>query len=96
MANDWNDVRYELDNSSKFAEIYNSPYYEDAVYDKFSDAEYERRRNLAREKMKELSLDAIIFPGGMNNWSYGAGVKWITGLHDKRGISQYAILPLRG
>jgi Xaa-Pro aminopeptidase len=96
MPNDWNDVRYELDNSSKFAEIYNSPYYEDAVYDKFSDAEYERRWNLAREKMKELDLDAILFPGGTNNWSFGAGVKWLSGLHDKRAISQYVVLPLSG
>ncbi|OGO19337.1 MAG: hypothetical protein A2Z14_01405 [Chloroflexi bacterium RBG_16_48_8] len=96
MPNDWNDVRYNLDVSSNFTEIYNSPYYTDAVYDKFSEAEYQRRYSLAREKMKREGVDALLLTGGSNNWSYGAGVNWTSGLLDKRGISQYVVLPLEG
>ena len=48
MANDWNDIRYKLDDSERFDAIYNSPWYSDAVYDKFSAAEYERRHTAAR------------------------------------------------
>src|SRR4030067_3104185 len=96
MLNDWNDVRYNLDVSSNFTEIYNSPYYTDAVYDKFSEAEYQRRYSLAREKMKREGVDALLLTGGSNNWSCGAGVNWASGLLDKRGISQYVVLPLEG
>ena len=96
MPNDWNVVRYNLDKTENFTEIYNSPYYTDAVYDKFSDAEYERRHTLAREMMKRENLDALILPGGSNNRSHGAGVKWTSGLYDKRAISQYVVLPLEG
>jgi Xaa-Pro aminopeptidase len=96
MPNDWNAVRYELDRSENFSEIYNSPYYTDTVYDKFSDAEYERRYALARERMRQEKLDALILPGGANNRSHGAGVKWTSGLYDRRAISQYVVLPLEG
>jgi Xaa-Pro dipeptidase len=96
MPNDWNDVRYNLDVSANFSEIFNSPYYTDAIYDKFSETEYERRYKLAREKMKREGVDALILTGGSNNWSFGAGVNWSSGLLDKRGISQYVVLPLEG
>jgi hypothetical protein len=47
-ANDWNRIRHALDNSGNFDAIFNSPWYADAVYAKFSDAEYARRHEAAR------------------------------------------------
>lgn len=96
MANDWNRVRYALDKSENFKEICNSPYYTDTVYDKFSDAEFERRHALAREKMARDGLDALILPGGSNVWSLGAGVTWACGLMEDRAMLQYVVLPRQG
>ncbi|HKA46248.1 MAG TPA: M24 family metallopeptidase [Burkholderiales bacterium] len=95
-ANDWNKVRRELDNSEHFEAIYNSPWYADAVYEKFSDAEYARRHAAARELMARDGYDAIIFTGGPDIYSHGAGVTWGSGLYDERGMVQYLVLPLKG
>jgi hypothetical protein len=46
--NDWNEVRRELDKSDNFEAIVNSPWYADAVYEKFSDEEFARRHAAAR------------------------------------------------
>jgi Xaa-Pro aminopeptidase len=96
MPNDWNEVRYTLDKSENFAEICNSPWYSDAIYDKFSDAEYERRHNAARELMARDGLDAIILTGSPNIYSLGSGITWGSGLIDERGMAQYMILPKVG
>lgn len=96
MANDWNEVRYHLDKSKNFTEIYNSPWYLDAVYERFSDQEYERRYRLAREKMGRDELDAILFTGGMGGWSFGAGVSWTSGMLEDRAMCQYVVLPFKG
>jgi Xaa-Pro aminopeptidase len=96
MANDWNEVRYHLDKSENFREICNSPWYSDAVYDKFSEAEYARRHNLAREKMAREGLDALILTGSPNIYSMGGGVTWASGLIDERGLAQYLLLPRQG
>jgi len=96
MPNDWNKVRYELDKSENFKEICNSPWYTDAVYNKFSDAEFSRRHALAREKMNRDGLDALILSGGSNTWSLGAGVTWASGLIEERAMLQYVVLPRQG
>ncbi len=96
MPNDWNKVRYDLDKSENFKEICNSPWYSDAKYDKFSDAEFARRHALAREKMTRDGLDALIMPGGSNTWSFGSGVTWASGLIEERAMLQYVILPCQG
>jgi Xaa-Pro dipeptidase len=96
MANDWTKVRYDLDISANFGAIYNSPWYTDAVYDKFSDAEFARRHALAREKMARDGLDALILPGSPNVWSFGAGVTWASGLIEERAMCQYVVLPREG
>ncbi len=96
MPNDWNQVRYNLDKSENFEEICNSPWYSDAVYDKFSDAEYARRHSLAREKMARDNLDALILTGSPNIYSMGGAVTWASGLIDERGMCQYMILPRVG
>ena len=91
--NDWNEVRYDLDKSDNFGAIFNSPWYSDAVYDKFSDAEFARRHAHARELMTRDRLDALILTGGPDIYSHGSGVTWGSGLIDERGMCQYLILP---
>ena len=96
QANDWTKVRYALDKSANFNEICNSPWYTDAVYEKFSDAEYARRHAAARELMARDGLDALILCGSPNIYSHGSGVTWGCGLIDARGMAQYMVLPLKG
>jgi Xaa-Pro aminopeptidase len=96
MANNWKELRYELDKSENFREIYNSPWYSDTVYEKFSDAEYQRRYALAREVMARDGFDAYIFTGGQNIYSMGGAVSWATGLFDDRGMCQYVVFPKEG
>lgn len=96
MANDWNEVRYNLDVSANFAAISNSPWYSDAVYDKFSPAEYQRRYQHARQLMSRDKLDALILTGGQNIYSMGGAVTWATGLIDQRGMCQYVVFPKEG
>lgn len=96
MANDWNEVRYDLDKPGNFDSIYNSPWYTDAVYDKFSDAEYERRHSHARRIMEREGLDALILTGSPNIYSIGRFVTWATGLIDDRAMCQYVALPRNG
>lgn len=96
VANDWNEVRYELDKSANFHAICNSPWYTDAVYEKFSAAEFARRHALARELMARDGLDALILCGSPNIYSHGSGVTWGCGLIDGRGMVQYLILPRAG
>lgn len=96
MANDWNEIRYRLDDSERFDDIYDSPWYTDAVYDKFSDEEYKRRHAAARAVMQRDKLDALIFCGSPNIYSHGAGVTWGSGLFDLRGMCQYLLIPREG
>ncbi len=96
MANDWNEARYELDKSANFVEIVNSPWYSDAAYDKFSDAEIARRHALARDKMAREGVDALILTGSPNIYSMGGAVTWASGLIDERGMCQYLLLPREG
>ncbi len=96
MDNDWNTVRRELDKSDNFEAICNSPWYTDAVYEKFSDAEFARRHAAARKLMERDGLDALILTGGPDIYSHGSGVTWGAGLIDERAMCQYMVLPLKG
>jgi Xaa-Pro dipeptidase len=96
MAKDWNEVRHNLDSSTNFASIYNSPYYEDAVYDKFSEGEYQRRYAHARRIMERDGFDALLLSGGQSIYRTGDAVTWATGLIDARGMCQYAVFPKEG
>jgi Xaa-Pro aminopeptidase len=93
MDNDWNQVRRELDKSDNFEAICNSPWYADAVYEKFSDAEFARRHEAARKLMTRDGLDALILTGGPDIYSHGGAVAWGAGLIDDRGMCQYLVLP---
>jgi len=96
MENDWNVVRRELDKSDNFEAIRNSPWYADAVYNKFSDAEFARRHEAARKLMARDGLDALILTGGPDIYSHGSGVTWGAGLIDERAMCQYLVLPSTG
>ena len=54
----WEVVRTKLDQSLPFANMRDTPYYRDAVYEQFSAEEYERRYAALRAKMREHKLDA--------------------------------------
>ncbi len=95
-ANDWNAVRFDLDNSANFDAIFNSPWYTDAVYEKFSDEEFARRHALARELMARDGYAALLLCGSPNIYSHGSGVTWGCGLIDARGMAQYMVLPRHG
>jgi Xaa-Pro aminopeptidase len=96
MPTDWNEVRHELDTSFNYADITNTPWYADAEYDRFSDAEFHRRHDAARSRMERERLDALILTGSPNIYSLGSGVTWGCGLIDDRGMCQYLVLPREG
>src|SRR5438067_8149887 len=75
----WEAVRGKLDQALPFANMRDTPYYRDAVYEQFSKREYQRRYAALREKMREHKLDAVIVPGGPSHWSFGGGMLWLTG-----------------
>ena len=70
----WKEARTRLDQNGPFSNMYDTPYYRDAVYDQFSKAEYARRHAALREKMREHKLDCVIVPGGPSHWSFGGGM----------------------
>lgn len=89
----FNSIRSELDSSANFANFTDSPYYEDAVYPKFSDQEYARRYSLLREYMKKNNLDAMVVCGGPNHWSACYGMGWLTNhTREWHGISNYLVV----
>ncbi|OGO20719.1 MAG: hypothetical protein A2Z14_01135 [Chloroflexi bacterium RBG_16_48_8] len=96
MAKDWNEIRHHLDHSTNFSSIYNSPYYSDSIYEKFSDAEYRRRYANVRKIMERDGFDALLLTGGQSIYRPGDAVTWATGLLDARGMCQYAIFPFEG
>lgn len=96
MPTDWNEVRYDLDSSANYGDIYNTPWFSDAEYDTFSDAEYARRHAAARALMDRDGFDALLLTGGQNIYSMGSGVTWGSGLVDDRGAIQYLVLPREG
>jgi Xaa-Pro dipeptidase len=92
----WNDVRTRLDQNGPFSNMYDTPYYRDAVYDHFSKAEYARRHAALREKMREHKLDCVIVPGGPSHWSFGGGMQWLTGHWEWHAVASYVVMPLVG
>jgi len=75
----WPIVRDKLDQSLPFANMRDTPYYRDCVWEQFSAGEYKRRYESLRAKMREHKLDAVVVPGGPSHWSFGAGMTWLTG-----------------
>ncbi len=92
----WEQVRGKLDQSLPFANMRDTPYYRDAVWEQFSKAEYDRRYRALREKMREQKLDVLIVPGGPSHWSFGGGMLWLTGHWEWHALSSYVLVPLEG
>src|SRR5260221_5251498 len=90
----WEQVRKRLDQNTPFSNMYETPYYRDAVYDHFSKQEYQRRYRALREKMREHKLDCVIVPGGPSHWSFGGGMQWLTGHWEWHAIASYVVVPL--
>src|SRR5438552_32755 len=90
----WEQVRQRLDQNAPFSNMYETPYYRDAVYDHFSKQEYQRRYRALRDKMREHNLDCVIVPGGPSHWSFGGGMQWLTGHWEWHAVASYVVVPL--
>jgi Xaa-Pro aminopeptidase len=90
-------VNDTFDKTEHYANITGTPWYRDAEYETFSEAEYERRYALLRKKMVERGVDCVIAPGGGNNWGFGGALVWLSGLRMRdTALAQYVIFPLEG
>src|SRR6201991_1194650 len=92
----WEEVRTRLDQNAPFSNMYETPYYRDAVYDHFSKQEYQRRYAALRDKMREQKLDCVIVPGGPSHWSFGGGMLWLRGHWEWHALASYVLVPLSG
>ena len=90
----WEVVRSKLDQALPFANMRETPYYRNAIYEQFSKQEYARRYAALRAKMREHKLDAIIVPGGPSHWSFGGGMLWLTGHWEWHALCCYVVVPL--
>jgi Xaa-Pro aminopeptidase len=92
----WEVVRTKLDQAIPFANMRDTPYYRDCVWEQFSAKEYARRYAALRDKMREHKLDAIVAAGGPSHWSFGAGMLWLTGHVEWHALASYVLVPLDG
>lgn len=95
-SRDFADVRTALDSNANFADVVNTGWYADAVFDRFSDAEYQRRYDAVYAVMDEQGLDALIVGGGPNHWSAGGGMLWLTGHFEWHAMACYLLVPRHG
>jgi Xaa-Pro aminopeptidase len=89
-------IPVRLDSKRDFGRLQGTRYYEDAVYEKFSDAEIARRYAAVRDKMTRLGVDALIVTGGPSHWSFGGGMRWLTNHWEWHAMSVYLLVPLEG
>ena len=92
----WDVVRSKLDQSLPFANMRDTPYYRDCLWEQFSAGEYKRRYESLRAKMREHKLDAVVVPGGPSHWSFGAGMTWLTGHWEWHALCCYVLVPRDG
>jgi len=92
----FSEIKNRLDDWRAFNNMVDSPYYRDAVYEQFSQAEYARRYEALRKKMHSRSLDCVIVPGGPNHWSFGGGMLWLSGHWEWHAMANYVVFPLDG
>lgn len=97
MTYPFDQVARNLDDLTGYAQISGTPWYHDAAYETFSDAEFERRYALLREKMIERGVECVIAPGTGSNWGFGAALVWLSGLRLREAaLAQYVVFPLEG
>jgi Xaa-Pro aminopeptidase len=92
----FSEIRNRLDDWRVFNNMVDSPYYRDAVYEQFSPAEYDRRYQALRKKMRSRGLDCVIVPGGPNHWSFGGGMLWLSGHWEWHAMANNVVFPLQG
>jgi Xaa-Pro dipeptidase len=92
----WSELSSRIDNNKAFNAMSGTPYFREAVYEQFSREEYARRYAAIRGKMRELSLDAAIVPGGPSHWSFGGGMLWLSGHWEWHALAAYVLVPLEG
>ena len=95
-AVDFADAHSAIDDMGNFANLANTGWHHDAVYETFSDAEYRRRFEAVHARMDSLGLDALIVGGGPSHWSSGGGMLWLTGHWEWHGLACYVLVPRRG
>ena len=93
---DFEEARGRLDERAYFGDMRDTPYYREAVYPTFTDAEYERRYAATREKMDRLGLDVLVAPGGPYHWSFGGGMRWLSGHTGWHAMVEYLVVPMAG
>lgn len=96
MGHSFTEFRDSLDSSKVFADITGTGWYDDAVYERFSAAEYDRRYAATRARMDALGVDALIVGGGPNHWTFGGGMLWLTGHWEWHGMACYLLVPREG
>lgn len=94
-ATDFAEARSAIDDMGNFANLANTGWHHDAVYDTFSDAEYRRRYEAVYAQMDVLGLDALIVGGGPSHWSSGGGMLWLTGHWEWHAMACYVLVPRR-
>lgn len=92
----FSDVGHKLDQGKYYGDVRQTGWHRDAVYEKFSRAEFERRYKLTRQAMASRGLDCIIVPGSIHAMSMGQGLVWLTGHLDIRTAAHYVVVPLAG
>jgi Xaa-Pro aminopeptidase len=93
---DFEGVRSALDDSRTFANVVNTGWHHDAVYEQFSDDEYRRRYSAVAAAMESLGLDALVVGGGPSHWSSGGGMLWLTGHFEWHALACYLFVPRLG
>jgi Xaa-Pro aminopeptidase len=97
MTYKFEQVVRKLDSTTSYAQIAETPWYRDAEYETFSEAEIERRYALLREKMIEREVEGVIAPGCGNNWGFGGALVWLSGLQLREAATaQYVVFPFEG
>ena len=97
MTYKFEQVARNLDSTTSYAQIAETPWYGDAAYETFSAAEFERRYALLRKKMIERGVECVIAPGCGNNWGFGAALVWLSGMQLREAaMAQYVVFPLKG
>ena len=90
------EIEIQLDDWRVFDNMVDSPYYRDAVYEKLSDTEYQRRYQALRSKMRERGLGLRRSPGGPNHSSFGGGMLWLSGHWEWHAMAVSVVFPLDG
>jgi len=89
-------IPVRLDVGANFGRLSGTRLTEDAVYEKFSEAEMARRYTAVRDKMARLGVDALIVTGGPAHWSFGGGMRWLTNHWEWHAMSVYLLVPMGG